>query len=145
MQKTSKYDLPIFRRNHKAHSPNGAFFAEIVDATEVGMSDPTMGDLQFSDGFTVKNCNPSFVWSDDSRYLVVPQYFFKYFVFRRQRLLIIDVIKKTTFASRDSAFYFQPESFRDGFVLGSINPFTSNRQFRFHFPGDFVPFTLSSE
>ena len=33
------------------------------------MSNPTAGLLELSTGMTVPNCNPGFVWSDDSRYL----------------------------------------------------------------------------
>jgi hypothetical protein len=43
-------------------------------------------------------------------------------VFRRQRLLIIDVEDRRVFASHRTAHYFQPESFTAGHLVVAVNP-----------------------
>jgi hypothetical protein len=118
------YDLPIWRRFYRAASPDGQRVAQIDPAYEVSMGNPTSGMLCVTGGPHIERCNPSFVWSDDSRYLAVPQYFgFS----GRQRLLIISFEEKRAFASKESEWYFQPESFSRGQLLVTINPFRSPR------------------
>lgn len=53
-------------------SPDGRHVAEIVDLKEIAMGAPTRGLLQLSNGMTLADCNPSMVWSEDSRLLAVP-------------------------------------------------------------------------
>jgi hypothetical protein len=62
------YNLPIFSRGHRAVSPDGTVVAEIAQAFEVSMSNPTVGTLRLSSGLQLDRCNPAFLWSDDSRY-----------------------------------------------------------------------------
>jgi hypothetical protein len=95
------------------------------------MSNPTWGMLCISSGPHIERCNPSFVWSDDSRYLAVPQF---YGFFRRQRLLIVALEEKRVFASYERAWYFQPESFSRGQLLVKINPSRSARGMTFNIP-----------
>lgn len=61
------YNLPIWRRSHRAVSPDGRIVAEIAQADEVSMGNPTMGRLLLSTGLEVPRCRPSFIWSVDSR------------------------------------------------------------------------------
>ncbi|WP_415753787.1 hypothetical protein [Pseudomonas leptonychotis] len=68
-------------------SPNGIFTASIVNANEIAMGAPTSGTLKLSTGFAFNNCNPSFVWSDDSKFIAVPVWQGN----RSQRLAIINV------------------------------------------------------
>ena len=93
------YNLPIFRRAHRAESPDRSAVAEIDPAYEVSMSNPTRGTLTLSTGLRLDSCNPSFVWSDDSRYLAVPWYFVRLGIFRRQRIAIVDVSSRRVFVS----------------------------------------------
>jgi hypothetical protein len=105
-------------------SLDGQRAAQIDHAGEVSMGNPTSGMLCVTGGPHMERCNPSFVWSDDSRYLAVPQ--FSGF-FGRQRLLILSFEEKRVFASKERAWYFQPESFSRGQLLATINPFRSPR------------------
>jgi hypothetical protein len=118
------YNLPIWRRFYRAASPDEQRVAQIDPAYEVSMGNPTSGMLCVTGGPHIERCNPSFVWSDDSRYLAVPQYFG---FFGRQRLLIVSFEEKRAFASKETEWYFQPESFSHGQLLATINPFRSPR------------------
>jgi len=118
------YNLPIWRSLYRAASPDGKRVAQIDPAVEVSMGNPTSGLLCVTSGPHIETCNPSFVWSDDSRYLAVPQYFG---FFGRQRVLILSFEEKRVYASKERAWYFQPESFSGGQLVVTINPFRSPR------------------
>jgi hypothetical protein len=130
------YNLPIFRRAHRAESPDGTVVAEIDPAYEVSMSNPTRGTLTLSTGLRLDGCNPSFVWSNDSRYLAVPRYFVRLGLFRRQRMAIVDVSARRVFVSPETAFYFQPESFRGGVLIATREPTRKAAQVRWLIPDD---------
>lgn len=108
------YSLPIFARAHRAISPNGRMVAEIIRADEVSMSNPTSGRLHLSVGLQLEDCNPNLLWSDDSRYLAVPRFFFRLGLLRRQRVVVIDTVERRVHASTTNAHYFQLESFALG-------------------------------
>jgi hypothetical protein len=55
-------------------SPNGQITAVIDRASEFGQGSPTSGILKLSNGLTFDGCNPSAVWSDDSKFLAIPQW-----------------------------------------------------------------------
>lgn len=97
------------------------------------MGNPTSGMLCISSGPHIERCNPSFIWSDDSRYLAVPQFFG---FFGRQRLLIVAFEEKRVFASNENAWYFQPESFLGGQLMVTVNPFRSARVMSFNIPAE---------
>jgi hypothetical protein len=128
------YNLPIFRRAHRALSPDGTDVAEIGDAREVSMSNPTIGTLTLSSGLHLDDCNPSFIWSDDSRFLAVPRYFLRYGFFRRQRMAVVDVAARRVLVSPQTAFYFQPESFNDGVLIATREPSRRPAQVRWRLP-----------
>ena len=136
----SPYDLPIFRRAHTATAPDGSDVATIDPAYEVSMSNPTMGTLRLSSGLDLEGCNPSFIWSDDSRYLAVPIYFRRFGLFRRQRLAIVDTVEQRVVASPETACYFQPESFTEGILVVVKEPFGSAKRVRWSIPGQFQRF-----
>jgi len=69
------YNLPIWRSSHRATSPDGRHVAWIDPAYEVSMGNPTAGTFCLSTGLQLQRCNPSFLWSDDSRYIAVPRFF----------------------------------------------------------------------
>ena len=71
-------------------SPDHLVRAVIADASEISMGGPSSGTLRLSNGFTVDGCNTSIIWSDDSKYLAVPQWTRD----RQQLLLVISVAEK---------------------------------------------------
>ena len=106
------------------------------------MSNPTMGTLKLTDGLSVDSCNPSFIWSDDSRYLAVPQWRFAMGFQLKQRLLIVDVQEKIVFGSRPLGWYVLPLAFEHGFLTVSSNPTRAPHEHRFQIPGDLNTFRI---
>ena len=140
MNQPSPYDLPIFRRAHRAKSPDGRWKAEIDPAFEVSMGNPTRGTLKLSSGHKLERCNPSFLWSDDSRFLAVPRFFNRFGLFRRQRLLVVDVQEGRVYASRETACYFQPDSFSDGDLVITKEPFRAGKRLLWRIPNELGDF-----
>ena len=130
------YNLPIWRRYYRSVSPNGRYVAQIDPAYEVSMGNPTSGILCVLEGPHIERCNPSFIWSDDSRYLAVPQYFERFGLLRRQRLLIVSMDDHHVLASKAIAAYIQPESFLLGQLVVTVDPARSHRQVQFTVPGE---------
>jgi hypothetical protein len=130
------YNLPIWRWSFRASSPDGRYIAEINPAWEVSMGNPTYGTLCMSVGLHLERCNPSFLWSNDSRYLAVPQFYLRFGLFRRQHLLLVDVKERRVFASAKKAYYFQPESFTGGQLVVTKNPFGRSKKFSWQIPED---------
>lgn len=135
------YSLPIFRRAHRASSPDRKIVAEIEEAFELGMSNPTCGMLRLSTGLQLDQCNPSFIWSDDSRYLAVPRYFVRLGLFRRQRIVVIDTVDRQALASPETTFYFQPESFSGGLLVVTKEPTRSATRVTWRIPHELRRFT----
>jgi len=135
------YNLPIFRRAHRASSPDGRIVAEIEEAFELGMSNPTCGTLKLSMGLQLDRCNPSFIWSEDSRYLAVPRYFVRFGLFRRQRMVVIDTLERKAGASPEIAFYYQPESFSNGLLVVTKEPCFSAKSVTWRIPEELARFT----
>jgi hypothetical protein len=106
-------------------SPDGSAVAEIEEAHEVSMGNPTCGTLRLSTGLQLDRCNPSFIWSEDSRYLAVPRYFSRFGLLRRQRMVIIDLLERRALVSPERAVYYQPESFTAGILVAVREPFRS--------------------
>jgi len=111
---TDPYDTPPWRSSHKALSPNGNVVAEIKQAVEHSMGNPTTGTLRMSDGLELTDCNPSFVWSNDSRFLAVPRWCRRFGLFRRQRLVIVDVVERIAYVSRFTYWLMLPTTFERG-------------------------------
>lgn len=105
------YDTPPWRHSHKAVSPSGSLVAEIKEACEHSMGNPTVGILRTSDGLELPHCNPAFIWSDDSRYLAVPQWHKRFGLFLRQRLALVDTIDRVVYVSRFTYWLMQPVTF----------------------------------
>lgn len=130
------YSLPIWRGAHRSTSPDARLVAEIPHAYETTMSNPTMGTLQVSDGLSLEKCNPSFIWSQNSRYLAVPQWNYTFGVFWGQRILVVDTCDRVVFASRRYLDWLQPESF-GGEVLEVLkNPTGRSRRIAWSIPQD---------
>jgi hypothetical protein len=138
------YNLPIFRRSHRSLSPNGSDCAEIASTCEVSMSNPTYGTLHTTSGLVLNFCSPSFVWSDDSRYLAVPQFFMRLKTFRRQRMVIIDTKERFGYRSPEVAYYYQPENFASGSLTAIVEPFKSKKMIQWQVPECFERFSRFS-
>ena len=104
--------------NAIVRSPDGLFEARIDEAYEIAMGGPTSGVLLLSNGVRLPNCNPSMVWSADSRYLAVPQWT----KHRMQRLAVVSMITRAiTYAPGDYSV-LQLERFADGVIVGIDSP-----------------------
>jgi len=134
------YSLPIFRRTNRAVSPDGKVVAAIDSAHEVSMGNPTRGTLVLSTGLRLDGCNPSFVWSDDSRYLAVPRYVAYLGLFRRQRMAIVDVLTERVFLSAETTVCFQPESFSEGVLIATREPTRRPSQVSWRIPDELARF-----
>jgi hypothetical protein len=108
------YNTPPWRSSHTAVAPDGRVVAAIEQAFEHSMSNPTVGTLRTSDGLELPNCNPAFIWSDDSRFLAVPQWRRRFGLFRRQRLAIVDVVARAVYVSRFTYWLLLPTTFQGG-------------------------------
>jgi hypothetical protein len=108
------YNTPPWRRSHTAVSPDGAVVAAIDEAVEHSMSNPTVGTLRTSDGLELPQCNPAFVWSDDSRFLAVPRWCRRFGLFRRQRLVLVDVAARAVYVSPSTHWLLLPRTFERG-------------------------------
>ncbi len=136
------YNLPIWRDSYKAESPDKKYIAEIDPAYEVSMGNPTYGRLKLSNGLNLPRCNPSFIWSDDSKYLAVSQFTSNWFWgIGRQRVLLIDVEQKRVWYSPKLAYYIQPESFSRGELRVTLNPFHKAKTLKYTLPKDLKEFT----
>jgi len=125
------FNLPIWRRAHREVSPDGTLVAEIDPALEISMSNPTSGTLRISNGLEVSRCSPSFIWSDDSRYLAASQWRYAFGLQLRQRVVVIDVRDRIVFASRAVGWLVQPRSFRENVfsvTAGTHQSFSANRE-----------------
>jgi hypothetical protein len=113
---------PLWRSCFRAESPDHRFVAEINPAWEVFMGSPMQGTLCLSAGLHVDRCSPVFLWSDDSRYLAVPQFVPTFWRGLRQQLLIVDVTERWIYRSPNLAPYLQPDSFTSGRLTVIRNP-----------------------
>lgn len=107
------------------------------------MGHPCTGTLRLSDGLIVEECNPSFIWSENSRYLAVPQWSRDLGFYLRQRVLVIDTRDRIVLASRRYLGWHQPESFNANILeimeLAPNSP-TLSPCFRWRIPDDIATF-----
>ena len=99
-------------------SPDGRFTAAIRDGREIGWGDPTLGTLEISSGISVPDCNPSFVWSDDSCSLAVPQWTEG----MMQRVLVIRIADGSIRAAAGLFNVLRLESFQNNVIRGVDSP-----------------------
>ena len=105
-------------------SPDGQFTAVIDEAGEVGQGAPTYGTLELSNGLTFEGCNPSAVWSDDSKFLAIPQWT----AVQRQRILVISVEQASAGYTRDIFSVLELHSFSRGKIKGIDSPIYKPRE-----------------
>ncbi len=113
------YNLPPWRRNFAATSPDNSQRASIEEAIEIGMSNPTKGNLTINGVLVLRDCSPTFCWSDDSRFLAIPKW--RIGIFRKnQRLAVIDSKEQKVYVSTNKFGLITVENFTDdSFVLTS--------------------------
>lgn len=99
-------------------SPDGHVTAVIDEASEFGQGSPTNGTLKLSNGMTFDNCNPSAVWSDDSKFLAIPQWR----TTQRQRILVISIEQATFGYTADVFSVLELDSFSAGKIKGIDSP-----------------------
>ena len=99
-------------------SPDGRFEARMQNAFEIAMGGPTMGTLELSNGLRWHGCNPSMVWSDDSRYLALPMWDGK----RRQHLMVISLELGEARFARGELSVCELDTFEDGIISGVERP-----------------------
>jgi hypothetical protein len=110
----------------RVSSPDGSMSATLHEPGEIAMGAPTFGELRVSNGQFASGCNPSLVWSDDSRYLAVPQWFD-----REQRLLILDTHSRKRAFAPDTYRVLELHSFDGGLVAGVDSPIYAPRPLAF--------------
>ena len=99
-------------------SPDGAWKASYSNSREIAMGAPISGTLSVSNGIEIRSCNSSFVWSDDSRYLAVPQWTRS----RMQLLVVVDLSgRRACYADREFSV-LELHSFSEGVVAGIDSP-----------------------
>lgn len=107
-------------------SPDGRITAVIDEASEFGQGSPTIGTLKLSNGLIFDKCNPSAVWSDDAKFLAIPQWR----TTERQRILIIS-IEQATFGYTDKIFsVLELHSFSAGKIKGIDSPVYKPREIK---------------
>jgi hypothetical protein len=122
------YNLPPWRREYEELSPDGNYNARIHEAWELFMSGPTYGKLFIGDIFRIEKCSPTFVWSNDSRYLAVPQW--RGIWLRREQLLILDIKDKKIYVSRKKYRLLIVNSFVDGIISLTESPLGKPKEIR---------------
>lgn len=105
-------------------SPNGQITAVIDKASEIGQGAPTNGILKLSNGMTFQRCNPSAVWSDDSKYLALPQWTER----NMQRLLVISMEKASVGYAPDIFRVLELDSFSGCKIKGIDSPIHKPRE-----------------
>ncbi|WP_373033753.1 hypothetical protein [Sulfurovum sp.] len=92
--------------------------AKIEGAGEIAMGAPTCGVLRVSNGIEVEECNPSFVWSDDSQYIAIPHWTPN----RKQKIMVIDVAKKKVYLASGVYRVLELYEFINGIIRGIDSP-----------------------
>jgi hypothetical protein len=105
-------------------SPDGQITAVIDVASEVGHGAPTYETLKLSNGLTFKGCNPSAVWSDDSKFLAVPQWTQG----KMQRLLVISMEQASVGYAPDIVRVLELHSFSTDKIKGIDSPIHKPRE-----------------
>jgi hypothetical protein len=107
-------------------SPTGELVAKIEFAMEVAMGAPTRGKLEIlakgkksGSICDVEDCSPSFVWSEDGRFLASPQWDTRDMT---QRLLVVDVENRRTIPIPGQFRVLELDSFENFIVQGIDSP-----------------------
>ncbi|HEY6331849.1 MAG TPA: hypothetical protein VI756_21155 [Blastocatellia bacterium] len=123
-------NIPISPWEYSAElmSPNHLVRALIDDSSEISMGGPVSGTLRLSNGFAVDSCNTSMIWSDDSKYLAVPQWTLG----RQQRLLVISVHDRILGYAPEIYGVLELRFFSSGVIEGIDSPAFRPKQIQVH-------------
>jgi len=110
-------------------SPDGLHHAVIVNADEIAMGAPTSGELIIDGKIEVENCNPSAVWSNNSRYLAIPQWTDD----RLQRLVVVDTETNKIIKSKHSYSVLVLNGFEETLINYIDSPNTKNKELEIDF------------
>src|SRR5688572_16755826 len=99
-------------------SPDDQITAVIDDGHEFGQGSPTIGRLKLSNGLIFEGCSPSAVWSNDSKFLAVPQWKRT----QRQRILVISIEQASFGYTADIFSVLELHSFSGGKIKGIDSP-----------------------
>ncbi len=110
----------------RLESPDGRKVAILTEPREIAMGSPTSGALEVSNGQRAESCNPSMVWSADSRFLAFPQWFD-----RMQRLVILDTDAARRMFAPDTYRVLALRSFCQGIIEGVDSPIHEPRPIAF--------------
>ncbi len=138
------YDHSARRHNFSTASPDGQLSACIAKTNDVGAGQPPVGELCLSDGLVIESCAPYLVWSDDSRYLAVPQHTCSTGFFGHSsswRLLVIDTWHREIFGSGAFKTWPHPESLSGGHLVVGNNPENRLVENTWSIPDDLDKFT----
>jgi len=120
------YNLPPWRRKHEILSPDGNYTAKIYEAWELSMSGPTYGKLFIEDIFRIENCSPTFIWSNDSRYLAVAQWCGV--LTKKEKLLVLDINQKKIYSSKKKFKLLILNNFVNGIITMTQSPLWKPRE-----------------
>ena len=101
------------------------------------MGNPTLGTMMLSDGLAFPKCNPSFLWSDCSRYLAAPKHHRMFGLFLTTKMAIIDCDERVIWLARPAYGWLQPESFEKGMLVASRQLWREGRTVRWEIPACF--------
>ncbi len=112
-------------------SPDGLVTAVIESASEFGQGSPTIGRLELSNGLTFEKCNPSAVWSDDSKFLAIPQWR----RVQRQRILAVSIERESFGYTPEIFSLLELHSFNGGRIKGIDSPIYHPREIEVELSG----------
>jgi uncharacterized protein YfaP (DUF2135 family) len=119
------YPISPWTDSEERVSPDGRFRAVIEGAIEIAMGAPTSGTLVIAENnaagrihVQLESCNPSFVWSSDSRAVAVPQWT----PIRQQRMCIVSVPSGKVRAIPGPFSVLELHAFEQGVVRGIDSP-----------------------
>ncbi len=110
-------------------SPNGRYKAIMLDAYEIAMGAPTSGTLLIEGVLEINNCNPSIVWSRDSRYLAAPQWNGD----RSQRLVVVDIENSKLIVTSGKYRVLELHDFENYVINGIDSPIHSSERISIDF------------
>lgn len=122
-------------------SPDGSLVAEISDAMEIAMGGPMEGTLHISNDFIIERCNSSIVWSEDSRYLAVPQWVHN----RKQRLVVIEPLARKLQYFPGIYRVLEIHQFKNGIISATDSPPHLPRSLEFNLSDLKPPNSLHTE
>ena len=105
-------------------SPNRRHTLSVVRLTEVAMGAPTSGELLVDGRVIGRGFGPSAVWSNDSKYFVIPRW-----SGRQQELCLYKIEKGELITGRTTYRVLELESLKNGVLEGVDSPIYETQRF----------------